>query len=100
MPNTAVAVADKPSTIFRSNAASLMKSAADMTLHELVDEFLSLSETIEKAAVPNDDWRKRLTDEGQVALRDRKMINAALRARFGLSLESYDRDGEEDGIPA
>jgi hypothetical protein len=39
----------------------------------------------------------RLNEVGEVAERERKVIIAASRARFGLSLEAFDRNSARTG---
>lgn len=83
---------------FRAVAADRFHSAADMSLHELVDEFRRLSAVIEANLVKTQDGsfeRTTPNDAGKVAARERNIINGAARARFGLSFDVY--DGVEPG---
>lgn len=86
----------KPAEIFRAGAADLFKATADMSLHDLVDEYLRLTEIIEAGKVPvkdSDDWAPDdYTDEAKVALRNRNIVNGAARARFGIGFEVHDYD--------
>lgn len=81
-----------PSTTFRAKAADLMIDAAKMSLHQLVDEFQRLAEEIEKNTVQEDNGYRRLNEVGELANREQRMINAAARARFGISFDTYDRN--------
>lgn len=86
-----------PSEQFREKAADLMKQAADMSLHELVDEFQSLSAFIADNSTPRSGYGYDVNDAGKVAVRERQVINAAARARFGISFDTYDRpDADRD----
>lgn len=95
--NTAVTVPETPAQIFRAKASSLMTDAASMTLHQLVDEFVRLSEVVESNSKEvEDSYRKELTDVGKVAFRERQVINAAARACFGVGFNTFDRDDNDD----
>jgi hypothetical protein len=84
----------KPAEEFRQIAASRLIAAAEMTLHELVDEFQRLAvvierETIKPAADDFDD--SRLTPAGELASREMQIISGVTKSRFGLSLFTHDR---------
>jgi hypothetical protein len=86
----------KPAEVFRAGAADLFKATADMSLHELVDEYLRLTQTIEAGKVPaksGEEWLSDdYTDEAKVALRNRNIVNGAARARFGIGFDVHDYD--------
>jgi hypothetical protein len=79
-----------PAEQFRRKASGLLVDVAEMELHELVDEFQRLSNILDQNMVEGDDYPK-LNDVGELALREQRLVNGAIRARFGLSLETYDR---------
>lgn len=82
-----------PAEAFRAKAADMMIGTAKMTLHQLVDEFVRLTEVIEKNTIEGDDgYHRSMTDEGELAYRDRRMVTAAARSRFGVTFDSYDRN--------
>lgn len=87
---TAIITAN-PAEQFRSKAANLMVSAAQMTLHQLVDEFQRLADLIDQHSSEDEHGYTTLTEIGQLAIREQRMVNGAARARFGISFESYDR---------
>lgn len=82
---------------FRKTAAPLLVASAEMTLHQLVDEFLRLTDLVSANRVSSEDedleWGGpgELTELGHIASRERQIVQGAVRARFGLSLDSYDR---------
>ncbi len=83
-----------PAEVFRSQAQDQMVSVANMTLHELVDEFVRLSEIVDRETTFEADvYKMTVSDAGQLADRQRRMVNAATRSRFGISLDVYDRPG-------
>lgn len=76
---------------FQKVAAQRLHEAADMTLHELVDEFLRLSKLVAANLVrETSGYQINFNDTAKLALRERNIINGAARGRFGLSLETYD----------
>lgn len=87
-----------PSTAFRAKAADLMTTAARMSLHELLDEFMRLTSVMEENTAEDEEGGyPRLNDTGQLAARERRMILAASRSRFGVSFDEYDRNVGSDG---
>jgi hypothetical protein len=81
-----------PAEQFRAKAATIMIDAANMTLHQLVDEFQRLADIIDKNTIEGSQARYPTVNEvGQLAVREQRMINAASRARFGISFDTYDR---------
>ena len=81
-----------PSEAFRNAAADLLKDSAEMTLHELVDEYLRLTEVMDAGVIESgEEYRTTFNDEAKLAMRKRNVINGAARARFGVGFESYDR---------
>lgn len=88
-----------PAETFREGAADLLHAVADMSLHELVDDFLRLSKAIEAGRIESTTSGNytpaRWTAAALLAMKQRLLVNGAARARFGISFESYDReDGE------
>ena len=89
-----------PAETFRAKASGLMVEAANMTLHQLVDEFMRLSGVMDENCIHEDDSHAsylRLNERGEVAERERKVIVAASRARFGITLEAFDRNSARTG---
>lgn len=86
----AIVDADKE---FAAIAADRMKAAADMSLHELVDEFVRLNAVVSENLISSDlddgsDFAPtpRLNAIGMIADAERRVINGAARARFSLHL--------------
>ena len=83
-----------PIMAFRAIAADRLHVAADMSLHDLVDEFLRLTAVMEANAIvidPDDIYRDtKLNDAGELASRERNIVTDAARARFGVSFAAYD----------
>jgi hypothetical protein len=75
---------------FRGVAASRFHAAADMSLHELVDEFQRLSAVVAANLAKNEDGYLQANDTGKVAQRERNIVLGAARARFGISFDTYD----------
>lgn len=84
-------VAVTAESTFRAEAASTMERYAKTSLHELVDEFQTLTDGIEATVQDGVDGRRLMSDEGQVLLRRRRLLAGSVRARFGLDLRSFDR---------
>lgn len=86
-----------PAEAFRAVAAERFHAAADMTLHQLCDEFLRLTKLIEAGTIEGDQssesWAadEEFTDEAKIALRERNIVNGAARARFGMGFDQYDQ---------
>lgn len=81
-----------PAEMFRAKAASLLTLAADMTLHQLVDEFQSLTTVMDENMTKEDDSEyAKLNETGQLAKRERSIIVGTAKARFGIFFDSYDR---------
>lgn len=85
-------VKSNPAETFRSVAADRLRSAADMSLHELVDEFSRLTEVINNGETERSTSTHTVqyTDEALVAFEERKLVNGATRARFGFGFDIYD----------
>lgn len=84
-----------PEEAFRAVAADRLRSAASMTLHELVDEFARLTAAIEAGKTPRaegDYGADKYSDEAKVAVEERKLVNGATRARFGFGFDLYESD--------
>lgn len=92
--------ATKPADAFRDGASGLLHAVADMSLHDLVDEFQRLSIAIEDGRIEGEDagaYRPvRWSDAAQLAMKQRLLVNGAARARFGISFESYDRNDTDN----
>lgn len=88
-------IATNPAEAFRAKAAEGLISAAGMTLHQLVDEYVRLTEVIEANVVKtadDEEWGARtLNDVGKLASRERGLIDGAAKVRFGISFAEYDR---------
>lgn len=76
--------------IYRGIVADRAKTAADMTLHQLVDEFQRLTEIIDKDRSFDDADRKVYSVAGIVAIKERHVFSSMASARFGISLAAYD----------
>lgn len=83
-----------PAETFRAKASNLMKDTASMTLHELVDEFARLTGVMDENLDHDEDYPK-LNQTGQLAERERKLVNGAIRCRFGLHMDSFDRASDQ-----
>lgn len=92
--STAVQTAT-PTQTFRSIASDRLRSVADMSLHNLVDEFVRLTAVIDSGELPKaegDYSNTKYSDEAKVAIEERKLVNGATRARFGFGFDLYDAD--------
>jgi hypothetical protein len=84
-----------PAEAFRAVAADRFHSAADMTLHELVDEFQRLAKVIHDGTTEQDQdglYSTTRTPEAEIAVREQQIINGAARARFAISFSTHDLD--------
>lgn len=89
---TALSTTDFRQT-FRDGAATLLHRVADMSLHELVDEYVRLTAVVKAGTLPPADGEfgsARLTDEANIAARERQVVNGAAKSRFGISFDPYD----------
>lgn len=87
-----------PAEAFRAKAANLLTIAANMTLHELVDEFQSLTTVMDENMTKATDGNyQKLNEVGQLAKRERNIITGTAKARFGIFFDSFDRpcDGND-----
>jgi hypothetical protein len=84
-----------PAEQFRAKAAGLMFDTASMTLHQLVDEFVRLTDAMDANMVEG-EHRQELNEAGELAARERRLVNAAARCRFGISFDAYDRSSSSD----
>jgi len=92
MTKTTALTTTTPAEQFRAEASALMIDAANMTHHELLDEYLRLSEEIDENTTRDEDrYDYKLNDTAQIAVRKRSVVTAAARARFGINFESFDR---------
>lgn len=83
-------VTTSPAETFRGIAAKRLAAASEKTLHELVDEWMRLTEIMDAGVIDdNGDWH--LSDEAEVASRERGIIVGVSKARFGIEFEPYDR---------
>lgn len=81
-----------PADAFRVKASDLLVDAANMTLHQLVDEFMRLTDVMDKNCEPAKGASyPSLNDQGELAARERRVVTAAARARFGINFEPFDR---------
>lgn len=81
-----------PADAFRAKASNLMVETAGMTLHQLVDEFQRLTLLMDANSVKGEDgYGPTLSEDGELAARERRIVVAASRARFGISFDTYDR---------
>lgn len=87
-----------PADAFRSKASGLLVDAANMTLHQLVDEFQRLTAVMDENVESPEDASTyaRLNDAGELASRERRVITAASRARFGINFEAFDRNSPSE----
>jgi hypothetical protein len=85
-----------PKDTFRAKAAERLHAVADMTLHELVDEFARLTAVINAGEVtrePSEGYLPtKYSDEALLAFEERKLVLGATRARFGFGFDTYDSD--------
>lgn len=85
-------------TTFREAATNKLHDAANMTLHELVDEYVRLSDVIDADSYENSEHPYvRYGATAQLAIRNRLVILAASKARFGIMFSTYDRSSRDDG---
>ncbi|MGN6534094.1 MAG: hypothetical protein ACTHKQ_00010 [Mesorhizobium sp.] len=75
---------------YRSIFSERVKTAADMSLHELVDEFARLTEVIKANTTRDDDGTPTYTEAGHLAIKERQVFASVASARFGISLASDD----------
>lgn len=81
-----------PADTFRASASGLLAKVSKLSLHELVDEFMRLTAFMDANSTPNEGgYGITLSDEGQIAFRQREIVNGASKARFGISFNAYDR---------
>lgn len=81
-----------PAEQFRAKAANLLILAANMSLHQLVDEFQSLTTVMDENLTDTDEGGyPQLNAIGQLAKRERNIIVGTAKARFGIFFDSYDR---------
>lgn len=87
-----------PVAAFRDVAAKRMHTAADMSLHELVDEFQRLTLIVEAGTEwdDNDGYSRSMNVSAKVAFRERSLINMAAQSRFGISFDAFDRADDAD----
>lgn len=86
-----------PADAFRAKATGLMIECANMTLHQLVDEFQRLTEIIDANSEQGEDgYGTKLTETGEMASRERRLVSGTARARFGISFEAWDRISENN----
>ncbi|QIG72961.1 hypothetical protein EVB98_039 [Rhizobium phage RHph_N3_2] len=86
-----------PADAFRAKATGLMIECANMTLHQLVDEFQRLTDAIDANSEPAEDgYGTKLNEAGEMAARERRLVSGTARARFGISFEPWDRISESN----
>lgn len=83
-----------PADQFRAKASALFIEASNMTLHQLVDEFQRLTTVMDENMTTDgaEGYPEfNLNEAGQLAARERKVIEASSKARFGIGFDAYDR---------
>lgn len=86
-----------PADAFRAKASRLMIDTAEMTLHQLVDEFARLTDVMDANSIKSEDnYRSMLNEAGELAARERRMVVGAARCRFGISFDAFDRVSSSD----
>lgn len=80
-----------PAEQFRAKAQGLFIDVAKMSLHELVDEFQRLTTVMDENVETTENNGKLFNETAGVALRERRLVQGAARARFGISLDAFDR---------
>ncbi len=93
MANTEVTTSNAVTT-FRAQVADVFIWAAKASLYELVDEFLRMSKVILDGTIHHDDDPDTYTDDAKIAFRNRSVVLAAARGRFGLSMEARNDDND------
>ena len=75
---------------FRAIAADRMVSAANMTLHELLDEYQRLSGIIAAERLPADpdEYGAKYSEAGKLAINVLAIVNGAARVRFGINFST------------
>jgi hypothetical protein len=71
---------------FRAVAADRMVTAANISLHDLLDEFQRLAGIIasERLPVQPDEYGTRYTDAGKLAINELAIVNGSAKVRFGV----------------
>ena len=90
-------VATSPADQFRAKAADGMINSAKMSLHELVDEFQRLTQIMDDNTSQEEGRGKTFNEIAELADRDCRIVQGAARARFGITLESFDRPSSHYG---
>ena len=85
-----------PAEAFRAKAADLMISGAQMSLHQLVDEYQRLTGIMDENLREDDKGYERLNEVGELAKRERQIVLGSARSRFGITFDSYDRPSGDD----
>lgn len=74
----------------KSEAAARLHQVADMTLHQLVDEFMALTGIIKAGTTENPGtYSTSYSDDALVAIQNRNIVNGAIRARFGIEIDTF-----------
>lgn len=74
----------------QAEAANRLHQVADMTLHQLVDEFMSLTAAIKAGTTENPTtYSTSYSDDALVAIQNRNIVNGAIRARFGIEIDTF-----------
>lgn len=100
-PMNAIATTS-PAEAFRTGASGLLHAVADMSLHDLVDEYQRLTLAIEAGKIVKDDRggypQTSWNDAAKLAAKQRGLVNGAAKARFGISFETHDRDDPDNNF--
>jgi signal transduction histidine kinase len=81
---------------YRDGFSRHVKAAADMTLHELVDQFQRLTKVVNDNTAYDEMQRPKYNEAAILALKERKIFASVANARFGLSLAADSGVSEYD----
>lgn len=90
-------VTTSPADQFRAKASGLFVEAAEMTLHQLVDEFQRLTKVMDDNIINELGEGRKFNETAELASRERRVVTSAARARFGISFDAYDRQSGDGG---
>lgn len=76
---------------YRTNFSANIKAAADMHIHDLLDNFQRLTKIIDAHETTYEKHIGRTWDEeGQLAIRERNIYASVANARFGITFNAYE----------
>lgn len=75
---------------YRTIVADRVKAAADMDIHQLLDEFVRLTGVVNANTTRDEDGRPEYSEAGFLAIKERQVFATLASARFGVSLASDD----------